>query len=123
MANELTLNASLSYDDSEDSEILLEIADKLVSVSTKRFIHHKQSIGTTEEAIVLGEVSGSLGWGLFINRDSSNYISLKTASGGTIFARLNAGEFAFFRFGSGVTAPYAVADTAACQLEYLIASA
>lgn len=121
MSNEITLNASLAYADSESADELLRIVDKLANISTKKYVKAKQSIGTSEEAIGLGEVT-SLGWALFVNRDSTNFISLKTATGGTIFAKLLAGEFAMFRFGSGVTAPYAIADTAACQMEYLILS-
>lgn len=121
MANELTLSATLDYADSESADELLQVVEKIVNVSTKKYVKAKQSIGTSEEAIGLGEVT-SLGWAIFINRDSTNFITLKTATSGTIFARLNAGEFAMFRFGSGVTAPFATADTAAVQLEYMIVS-
>lgn len=121
MADELTLNASLEYEDSEDSEASLAIEDLLVTISTKKFIHAKQNIGITEEAIGLGEVT-ALGWGLFVNRDATNYIELRVGTGGTKFAKLRPGKFAFFEFGSGVTAPYAIADTAACQMEYIIVS-
>lgn len=122
MANELLLNATLGYTDSEDADESLQIADLAASVSTKKYVKAKQNIGITEEAIGLGEVT-SLGWGLFINRDSTNFIDLRVGTGSTKFAKLKAGEFAFFRFGSGITAPYAIADTAACQLEYIIVSA
>ena len=44
------------------------------------------------------------------------------ATGGTKCVKLLAGEVAMFRFGSGVTAPYIIADTAACQVEYIIIS-
>lgn len=121
MANEFTLNASLAYEDSESADLLLSVVDKLVSITTKKFIHAKQSIGTSEEAIDLGELTAPLGWAIFINRDSTNYLEIRSGSGAANdVIRLNAGEFALFRFGSDVTAPYAIANTAACQLEYAI---
>ncbi len=122
MANELTLNATLAYADAESADEVLQIADLAATASTLKYVKAKQNIGITEEAIGLGEVS-SLGWGLFINRDSTNFIELRTGTGATKFAKLKHGEFAFFRFGSGITAPYAIADTGACQMEYIIVSA
>ena len=123
MADEITLTAAIAYEDSEDSDILLALpTDVQVTVSTKKFVHAKQSIGLSEEAIGLGEVT-SLGWSIFINRDSANFINLKTGTGGTIIMKIPAGKCAGpFLFGSGITAPFAIADTAACQLEYLIVS-
>ena len=121
MANELTLTASLDYEDSEGSEDSLQITDLLVSVTTKKFVHVKQNIGTSEEALVLGEVT-SLGYAIFKNRDATNFVSIRAGTGGTLIIKLLAGEVAMFRFGSGVTAPYAIADTSACQLEYVIIS-
>jgi hypothetical protein len=121
MANELTLNAMIAYSDAEDADEVLQVADLAATASTLKYVKAKQAIGITEEAIGLGEVT-SLGWGLFINRDSTNFIELRVGTGSTKFAKLKAGEFAFFRFGSGVTAPYAIADTSPCQMEYIIVS-
>jgi hypothetical protein len=121
MARELTVNAGLQYEDSEESETSLVIEDLVVNVSTKKFAHVKQNIGTSEEALDLGEIT-SLGYAIFVNRDSTNFVTLKTGTGGTVIIKLLAGEVALFRFGSGVTAPFAIADTAACQLEYVIFS-
>lgn len=120
MANEVTATGSLSYADSESADEVLSITEKLATVATKKYIKAKQNIGfAAEEAIALSEVT-SPGWAFFINRDSTNFISLKVATGGAIFAKLLPGEFAFLRLGSGAQAPFAIADTAACQLEYLL---
>lgn len=119
MANELTLSAGLSYADSEDTEVSLAIADLAASVATKRVIQAKQNIGITEEAIVIAEVT-SPGWAFFINRDQTNFIELRVATSGAKFAKLKPGEFCLLRLGSGAQVPYAISDTAACQLEYLI---
>lgn len=120
MADEITANGSLRYKDNSDSDETLSIEDLLADVTTKKYVKHKQSIGTSEEAITLGEVT-SPGWAIFINRDTVNFIELRVATGGAKFAKLKAGEFCILRLGSGAQAPYAIADTAACLLEYFIA--
>lgn len=122
MANEVTLTApSLAYADSEGADEILTLAEKQASVSSKKYIKAKQSIGfAAEEAINLGEVTAP-GWAFFINRDTTNFIELRVATSGAKFAKLLAGEPAGpFRLGSGAQAPYAIADTAACVLEYMI---
>jgi len=123
MANEVTVNASLAYADAEGTTIPpLTIVDLLMTISTKKHIWTKQNIGTSEEAINLGEVT-SLGYALFINRDPVNFVELRVATGGAKFAKLRAGQVAMLPLGSGAQVPFAIADTAACQLEYLIISA
>lgn len=119
MAQELTLSGSLSYSDSEGTEDSLSISELMASVATKRLLHAKQSIPTSEIAIELGDLS-SLGWAIFVNRDATNYIEIKTATGGDIFAKLKPGCFALLPLGSGAQAPYAIATGSSCQLEIII---
>lgn len=119
MANEITLNANLAYEDSEGADETLSIVDKLSNITTKVYQKSKQNIGITEEAIKLGELA-TLGYAIFINRDSTNFIELRVATAGIKFCKLLPGEAAMFRFGSGISAPFAIADTAPCQLEYMI---
>jgi len=122
MSNEITLSVSVEYADSEGADVSLAIAELLASVATKKFMKFKQNIGfAAEEAIVLGEVTAP-GWAIFINRDETNFIKLLTGTGGVIFAKLKPGEPAVLRLGSGAQAPYAQADTAACQMEVLLIS-
>lgn len=119
MANELTLNGSIVYDDGNNSGNSLSITDLLASVTTKKSIRHQQSIGTSEEAIVLGEVT-SPGWAIFINRDTTNFIELRVATGGAKFAKLLPGEFCLLRLGAGAQVPFAIADTSACLMDYIL---
>lgn len=121
MANEITLNASLAYADSESASLILQIVNALATITTKKFVWNKQNIATSEVAIGLGPVS-SLGYALFINRDVTNYIELRVATAGAKFATLYPGKAAFLFMGSGAQVPYAIANTAACQMEYLILS-
>lgn len=120
MANELALSGELSYSDSENTETSLVVSAIAASVGTKKITRAKVSVGiSSEEAVPLGECT-SPGWAMFINRDSTNFITLKVATGGAVFAKLLPGEFCLLRLGSGAQAPYAIADTAASQLEYLL---
>ena len=121
MANEITISASLGLEDSESSDELLQLASTLFNITTKVYVKNKQNVGTSEEAIELGTIS-SLGWAIFINRDATNYVEIRTGTGGNDIVKIPAGGVALFHFGSDVTAPYIVANTAACQVEYLILS-
>jgi hypothetical protein len=122
VSNEITLNASLAYEDSEGTEDSLSLVNILASVTSKRITHVKQSIGTSETALSLGGVS-SPGWCLFVNRDTVNYVELKVATSGAIFGKLPPGGPALIYLGSGAQVPYALANGAACQVEALITSA
>lgn len=124
MANEFTFAASITYEDSEGTEITIALpANVQKSITTKKFIHAKQAIGTSEEAIQLGEVSGAtLGYFIFLNLDTSNYLEIRSGTGASndILRLDSTYGFAVGRWGSDVTAPYAIANTAACQMEYII---
>jgi hypothetical protein len=121
MAQELTINGSLSYSDSEGTDISLAIVNLVDSVATKRLVRTKQLVTTSEIAIDFGDVS-VLAWAMFVNRDVANYIEIKVATGGAIFAKLLPGRFALLPLGSGAQEPYAIANTASCQMDVIIAS-
>jgi hypothetical protein len=128
MANEITVNASLEYEDSTGNELSCESVEVVKSVTTKRAVKLVQEIGTSEEAIDLGDTSTPK-WAYFRNLDPTNYIELKVATSGAIFARLDPdtnedgkGGFAIVPLGSGAQAPFAIANTAACRMEIMIIS-
>jgi len=116
MANELKLKVDFAF--SKGGTVFEP--DKLVDsidVSGTQALHYRQSVGTSEEAIELGELSTG-GYGLFVNRDDTNYISIRSGTADTDLVRLNAGEMALFRVHGDSSAPFAIADTAACAMEY-----
>lgn len=120
MANEITTNLSLAFVYGDTNE-LLQIVAKMANSSGLKYQKGRQSIGTSEEAIGLGEVT-TPGWFVGINRDETNFINLKVATSGAIFGKLLPGEACCVRLGSGAQAPFAIADTLACILEYLVIS-
>jgi hypothetical protein len=119
MANELTISASLEYSDDVDVEASASITELLRTLTTKKVLKTKQSVGTSEEALIIGDIS-TRAWCMLINRDPTNFINVKVATGGAIFAKLLAGEFCLLRLGSGAQSPFVIADTASCELEIVI---
>ena len=123
MANELTLSNSFTYDDGKVKPIGRALESLVVNVSTKRFSHQQHNIGVTEEAVTLGEVA-TLGWFWLRNLDTTNFVEWRVSTGSTKAARANGGanggEAMMFRVGSGVTAPYLIADTGAVDVEYFL---
>lgn len=119
MSQELSLSGSISYSDSEGTDDSLSISAFIANVAAKVILHTKQIIPTSEAAINIGDLP-SLGFAIFVNRDDTNYINLKVATGGAIFAKLRPGAFAIQELGSGAQVPYAIANTASCSLEIFI---
>jgi hypothetical protein len=120
MANEITVNGSLVYEDSEDMAASMSQLNDIINVTTKKPFRNRQTITTSEVAINLGGVA-SLGWMMFKNLDETNYIEIKTGTGGTVIGKMLAGEsYGPVRCGSGITAPYAIANTASCDMEVMI---
>lgn len=121
MAEEIRINLTLQYEDSEGTSESMQVNDYLADLTSFTYTKAKQSIGTSEEAIVLGGVTAPR-WFMAINRDDTNYVELKVATSGAIFARLYPGACCLVPLGSGAQTPCAIANTAAVLLEYWIGS-
>lgn len=125
MAAELTLQikasfvkggTTITFPGDEDSQSIT------ITVSGSRFIQMRQSVGTSEEALDLGDIATG-GYFVAVNRDSTNYVELRSGTGATDFIRLNAGEVCAFRISGDASAPFAIANTAAVELEYFLLAA
>jgi hypothetical protein len=121
MANELTVSVTLSFQKGTGSKIALALSG-VFDVAGSAFIHGVQEIGTSEEAISLGGVpAANVGYMICKNLDATNFISIHPATGVVDLVKLNPGEPALFRLDdTDAQAPYALADTAACDLQYII---
>lgn len=118
MASEIQLNASLRFAKSGIADGIL--ASLTADWTGSKFTRGVQALSTSEEAINLGESTGGGGWFFAINRDATNSIHLRVATGATNFATLTPGGFAFFRWSTSATAPFAVASAGTPTLEYLV---
>lgn len=122
MANELTISATFAFTDGVTELFERTLSEITANSSNKKMVHVIASIGTAEEAMQLGETSGALGYCLIRNLDGTHFVEVRAATAGTKIVKILAGKFALFQFGSGVTAPFIIADTGACSVEYVIVS-
>ena len=119
MANELqyTITGEYQKGNSIKSSFGGTKIKKSISGNTK--LGGTVSVATSEEAIPIGEVTAA---GAFIwvkNLDDTNYIELRTATGASNDAvKVPAGKEVAFYWGSDVSAPYWIANTAACLVEW-----
>jgi len=123
MANEITVTAKLTVDNG-NYESEMSASRIQVNQSSIGGIHQVQNIGTTYEAITLGDVSTE-GFCLFRNLDSTNFVQWGVDAGASLtpIGKMEAGETAGpFRIDAAATL-YAEADTAACDLEVMILEA
>jgi hypothetical protein len=115
MADELTIRASLSFE-KNDTLVELLLGPKKRDVAGTHGKRERQNIGTVEEAVAMGDVAAG-GYVLVVNRDPTNYVQLRSGTGLQAFARLLPGDFCLFRLDNGATL-YAIANTAACDIEF-----
>lgn len=98
----------------------IDLGSFSVTMTGTNVLRHRQSVGTAVEAITLGDVVAG-GWILAINRDATNFVQIRAASVANPLIRLKAGEAALFRLDATyAAAPHIQADTAACEVEFLI---
>ncbi len=79
------------------------------------------SAGTSATLVPLGQVT-AVGWAYFKNMDPTNYVQILDGASGDPFLKLTPGGVFMGPLDSDVV-PYALANTAVCQLEFLIFSA
>lgn len=121
MANEIQVTAQLQYTNAAKNiaQKLLQLTAAQFNITGTNYNAGTATVSTSAAIIPLGALA-SIGWCIFKNNDATNYVQLKTATGGTVFAQLQPGEIALFRFDPTVTAPAWVAHTASCEVEYLM---
>lgn len=116
MASELSIQVAVSYSKNGDVD---QVSDsKIIDVSGTARVSGRQTIGTVEEQLVLGDVS-SVGVVWIKNLDSTNYLTVGTVAGQRGF-RINPGESYPFRAANN--AVYCAANTAAVDVSYKIFS-
>lgn len=120
MANEITITTTISVAKGNIAAISRGSAFS-VTMTGDRITHLTQNIGTSEEAINLGDVS-TPGYFWVKNLDSTNYVEIRGATGIADSQQVNAGEQQLFRFAADAV-PYAIANTAAVDIEFLLCSA
>lgn len=119
MANELTVSVSVEYQKGNSPSVAFAKTGKKINVSGNPATGLIVSVGTSEEAIPLGEVTAAGAMMVGENLDDTNYIEIRDATGASNdIIKVGPREPFLFRFGSDVTAPYWIANTAACLVYY-----
>ena len=114
------MGASVAYQKGNSPKIDWSKSGKLVTVTGNGAVGDIQvSVPVTEQLIALAGLAaaGTLIFGE--NLDDTNYIEIRDATGASNdVIRVGPREPFLFRFGSDVTAPYWIANTAACLVKY-----
>ena len=119
MADELTLRASLSFEKGS-KDVSLTFSPTTFDVAGGNVLHNVQNVGfAAEEALLIGDITVG-GYFIGINRDATNFIEIRPGTGAADLIQLKPGDFCMFRLATTATAPFVLADTAACELEYVI---
>ena len=113
MADEITVDITFKYE--KNGVAITRTKSFNADVAGDSFVHGIQEVGLTEEAIVELTDVGDPGWCFLRNTDATNFIDI--GGTGSLNTVLLAGESCVMRLGAAL---YAQADTAACDLEYLI---
>ena len=113
MANELTISVSMRYVH-DDVKVDRNTGRVKIDVAGSKPVDHVQEIGTSEEAITLNE-AGKGGYCLLENLNATNFIEIRPNTGVADLIKLLPGDIALFRV-TGDAVPYAIADTAACDM-------
>ena len=116
MASELSVQSSLSYSKDGDIDQIAEAFT--VTVSGTARISGRQTIGTTEETLALGDVS-SVGVVWIKNLDSTNYVTVGTVTSQRGFKILPGESFPFRAANNAI---YIAANTAAVDVSYKVFS-
>ena len=122
MANELLLSIAASFSKGGRTADTRNMGASgvFIDVSGTDFFHGTQTIGTSPEAIDLGDIT-TPGYIVIKNRDATNFVEIRDGSGGADVVKLLAGDVQCFRLATST--PFAVADTASCEIEYLLVEA
>ena len=117
MADEITAQFYLKFDKTNATP-QMSPSSQSVDVTGSNYAQGTQEIGTSAEAIRLGDI-GTPGYIMAHNLDSTNYIEIGyDDTGFKPTVKLKPDEWALFRLAPAT--PQAKADTAACDLEYLL---
>jgi hypothetical protein len=121
VANEIEISMRMAFSKSSRSANTddMNALGLTFTMSGTDYVKGTQTIGTTAEVLGKGEIT-TPGFLFIKNLDGTNYIELEKATfsttAGTV--KIKAGEVALFRVASSTI--YACANTAACDVSYLM---
>lgn len=117
MANELRVRAELKYTPTAANQIAMDtgLLSKFVTMAGNDHSHGTQVIGIVDEQIALGADIGTLGYVLIVNLDPTNFVRVGVEAENYAI-KIKPGEPQLFRPAANTL--FAVADTAACKIQF-----
>ena len=116
MANEISLKIELSSSKGGRFSVF-----RLFDQTGTKFTHARQTIGTSEEAIVFNDVAVGNAWFAAQNKDTgSNIISIRLVSGNANQYSLIPGACHVTKIGANPPSVFAIATPSSAVLEYLV---
>lgn len=120
MSNEITISGLLSFAKGSLADSL-SLTGLLATMAGADYIKSTQLVTTSEAALNIPAAIGTPGYIFMVNRDATNFIKVRAASGAADLIKIHPGKFALFELAAA--SPYVIADTASCQIEYLLIEA
>ena len=123
MANEIEISVSINA--SKGGMSVSRAESFKVNMTGDSMTHSVQEIPTSAEVLVEADALGTAGWCFLKNLDSTNFVEFGrfgVDAADENLIKLKPGESCLFRVsdeGSDDTV-YAIADTAACNVEYIL---
>lgn len=121
MAGEAQITVALQFAKGTISTVVLASGAVSRDVAGTKYVRNVQSVGTSIEALLLGDVTATGGLCILHNADPTNYIEVFPNATDAACLKLLPGDWQLVRFGSA--APNVKANTAACDLEYFLVPA
>lgn len=127
MSRELLLTAGFTFDDGQESVVTAAVLRRFQNITTKRPSRIVQGIPTTAAGteIALGSAAALGGAILVVNLDPTNFVTIYRTTGPIHAIAIlrpdtdsdgNGGFWMCTALGADLLAPYAVADTATCDI-------
>src|ERR1051325_3451648 len=122
MANEIVYRSKLAY--SKGDADSFDFGDLTATMAGSKALRARQTVTTTPEALVLGEVAAASAWLVLKNMDATNKVLVRPATGAAVCIEVQPGETSGpFRFASTWTAPFVEASAATVDFIYFLVQA
>lgn len=116
MADELMIRAFMRYVSSTKDIPFGE--STTVDVSGTKVLVNQQTVGTSAEALEVGDMT-TPGVIMLKNLDDTNFVELRDGADGADLVKILAGETSG-PWRLATTTPYVIADTASVEVEYML---
>lgn len=117
MADEITATAIILYAKGNIQQIKRTLQSATFDVSGEGYFAQRQTIGTSEEALAIGDVT-NCGWFWGKNLSSTTAIKIRLGSGAADLVKISPAACCLFELAGNN--PYAIAVGAPAALEYMI---